>query len=38
MLFYNDGTKVTIGKVNNRLLPTQITDTNGNYLSRAPDK
>ena len=34
-LFYNDGTKVTIGKVNNRLLPTQITDTNGNYVQVA---
>jgi RHS repeat-associated protein len=30
-LYLNDGTAVTIGKVNNRLLPTQITDTNGNY-------
>jgi hypothetical protein len=35
MLYYNDGTKVTIGKVNNRLLPTQITDTNGNYVQVA---
>ena len=26
-LYYNDGTAVSIGKVNNRLLPTQITDT-----------
>jgi hypothetical protein len=26
---------VTIGKVNNRLLPTQITDTNGNYVQVA---
>jgi hypothetical protein len=34
-LFYNDGTKVTIGKVNNRLLPTQIADTNGNYVQVA---
>ncbi|MEK6301164.1 MAG: RHS repeat-associated core domain-containing protein [Acidobacteriota bacterium] len=34
-LFYNDGTTVTIGKVNNRLLPTQITDTNGNYIQVA---
>jgi hypothetical protein len=34
-LFYNDGTAVTIGKVNNRLLPTQITDTNGNYVQVA---
>src|SRR5215510_12471576 len=31
-LYYNDGTAVTIGKVNNHLLPTQITDTNGNYI------
>ncbi len=30
-MYFNDGTAVTIGKVNNRLLPTQITDTNGNY-------
>ncbi len=34
-LYYNDGTKVTIGNVNNRLLPTQITDTNGNYVQVA---
>jgi RHS repeat-associated protein len=34
-LYYNDGTSVTIGKVNNRLLPTQITDTNGNYVQVA---
>jgi RHS repeat-associated protein len=34
-LFYNDGTKVTIGKVNNRLLPTQIINTNGNYIQVA---
>jgi RHS repeat-associated protein len=34
-LYYNDGTAVTIGKVNNRLLPTQITDTNGNYIQIA---
>jgi YD repeat-containing protein len=34
-LYYNDGTRVTIGKVNNRLLPTQITDTNGNYVQVA---
>lgn len=31
-LYSNDGTAVTIGKVNNRLLPTQITDTNGNFI------
>jgi len=35
MLHYDDGTSVTIGKVNNRLLPTQITDTNGNYIQIA---
>jgi RHS repeat-associated protein len=34
-LHFNDGTQVTIGKVNNRLLPTQITDTNGNYVQVA---
>jgi RHS repeat-associated protein len=34
-LFFNDGTAVTIGKVSNRLLPTQITDTNGNYIQIA---
>ena len=34
-LYYNDGTAATIGKVNNRLLPTQITDTNGNYIQVA---
>jgi len=34
-LYFNDGTAVTIGKVNNRLLPTQITDTNGNYIQIA---
>jgi RHS repeat-associated protein len=34
-LYYNDGTAVTISKVNNRLLPTQITDSNGNYIQIA---
>src|SRR6185503_15056956 len=34
-LYYNDGTAATIGKVNNRLLTTQITDTNGNYIQVA---
>lgn len=34
-LYFNDGTAVTIGRVNNRLLPTQITDTNGNYIQIA---
>jgi RHS repeat-associated protein len=35
MLRFNDGTKVTISVVNNRLLPTQITDPNGNYIQIA---
>jgi RHS repeat-associated protein len=34
-LYYNDGTTVTYGKVNNRVLPTQITDPNGNYIQVA---
>lgn len=34
-LYFQNGTKVTIGFVNNRLLPTQIIDTNGNYISIA---
>jgi len=34
-LYSNDGTAVTISKVNNRLLPTQITDSNGNYIQIA---
>jgi hypothetical protein len=34
-LHYNDGTSVTVGVVNNRLLPTQITDANGNYIQIA---
>src|SRR5204863_9048520 len=34
-LYFNDGSAVTIDKVNNRLLPTQITDTNGNYIQVA---
>jgi len=34
-VYFNDGTAMTIGKVNNRLLPTQITDTNGNYIQIA---
>ncbi len=32
-LFFNDGTKVTISKVNNRLQPVRIEDSNGNYVS-----
>ena len=35
LFIHNDGTAATIGKVNNRLLPTQITDTNGNYIQIA---
>ena len=31
-LHFNDGTKVTISVVNNRLLPTRIRDRNGNYI------
>ncbi|HEU4390401.1 MAG TPA: hypothetical protein VFV34_21535 [Blastocatellia bacterium] len=36
-LYSNDGTKVTISVINNMLLPTRIQDSNGNYLSLAPD-
>jgi YD repeat-containing protein len=32
---YPDGTRVAIGLYNNRLLPTQITDRNGNYIQIA---
>ncbi len=35
ILYYQDGSKVTIGLVNNRLLTTQITDSNGNYIQIA---
>jgi hypothetical protein len=36
-LYDNGGTKVTIGVVNNRLLPTQITEPGGgNYIQIAP--
>jgi len=31
-LYFNDGTKVTISVVNDRLLPTKIRDSNGNYI------
>ena len=31
-LYFNDGTKVTISLVNNRLLPTRIKDANGNFI------
>lgn len=34
-LYYQDGTRMTISLVNNRRLPTQITDTNGNYIQIA---
>lgn len=34
-LYFNDGTQVAISVVNNRLLPTEIKDTNGNYVSIA---
>src|SRR5262249_8535541 len=33
--YFNDGTKITISVNNNRLLPTQIKDANGNYISMA---
>ena len=32
-LYFKDGTKVTITVINNRLLPTTIKDSNGNYIS-----
>ena len=35
-LSYPDGTTVRLTSVNNRLLPTTITDRNGNYLFRSP--
>src|SRR5207244_435926 len=31
-LYFNDGTQVSIGVFNNRMLPTQIKDANGNYV------
>jgi YD repeat-containing protein len=31
-LYYSDGTQVSIGTYNNRLLATQIKDSNGNYV------
>lgn len=34
-LHTNDGTAIAISKVNNRLLPTMIIDTNGNYIQIA---
>lgn len=32
-LYFNDGTKVSITVTNNRLLPTRIRDSNGNYVA-----
>jgi RHS repeat-associated protein len=34
-LYFNDGTKVDINVINNRLLPWRITDSNGNYITIA---
>ncbi|HLF84279.1 MAG TPA: hypothetical protein VI837_08905, partial [Blastocatellia bacterium] len=34
-VYYQDGTKMTIGLVNNRRLCTQVTDTNGNFIQIA---
>ena len=34
-LYYPDGTKLSFVLMNNRLLPTQITDPNGNYIQIA---
>ncbi|MEW6130531.1 MAG: hypothetical protein AB1757_26085 [Acidobacteriota bacterium] len=34
-LYYSDGTKVDFNTYNNRLLPKQITDANGNYIEIA---
>lgn len=34
-VYYQDGTKLTIGLVNNRRLCTQVTDTNGNFIQIA---
>jgi YD repeat-containing protein len=34
-LYFNDGTKVDINVINNRLLPWRITDSNGNYVTIA---
>lgn len=31
-LYFNDGTKVAISVINNRLLPSFIQDSNGNYI------
>lgn len=31
-LYYNDGTQVSIGSYNNRLVATQVKDSNGNYV------
>ncbi len=32
-LFYNNGTRVTISLINNRLLASAVQDTNGNYIT-----
>src|SRR5262249_42667966 len=34
-LYYPNGTRVTINFINNRMLPTQIIDPNGNYIQIA---
>jgi RHS repeat-associated protein len=34
-LSYTDGTQVTISLINNNLLPTQVMDRNGNYMTIA---
>jgi RHS repeat-associated protein len=34
-VYYQDGTKMTIGLVNNRRLATQVTDSNGNFIQIA---
>lgn len=30
---FNDGTKISISVINNRLLPWRITDSNGNFIT-----
>ncbi|HYP26433.1 MAG TPA: RHS repeat-associated core domain-containing protein [Blastocatellia bacterium] len=34
-LYYPDGTRAEVQSVNNRLVPTRISDTNGNYIQIA---
>jgi YD repeat-containing protein len=34
-LYYNDGSNVDIQVINNRLLPVQVTDSNGNFIEIA---